>query len=121
MERSAAVEALEASLAGCSATPDYGAADREAYLAAERLKLRACLVTPREVFAEAGESAQATYGWSPGPLRLVLVAYDPGGVGNCLLYDQLSGKFAHAYGRPESGPLALAGHSSTDALFEWLA
>ena len=121
MDASVAVEALEASLAGDSATPDHGAVDGNAYLAAQQADLRKHLVAPREVLARAGEWAQNTYGWSSESRPMVLLAYDPEGVGNSLLYDLVSGKFAHAYGHPESGSLDLAGHSSTDALFEWLA
>jgi hypothetical protein len=120
MDASVAVAALEASLASDSATPDHGAVDRNAYLAAQQADLRKHLVAPREVLAQAGEWAQNTYGWSSEPRPMVLLAYDPEGVGNSLLYDLASGKFAHAYGHPESGSLDLAGHSSTDALFEWL-
>jgi len=117
-----ALEALEASLAGDSATPDYGAPDREEYLAVQRERLRSRLVTPSVVIAQAGEYAQRLYGWGSAPYPMALLAYDAEGVGNCLLFDEASGKFAHAYGHPAAGePLDLAGHSSSDALFEWLA
>ena len=117
-----ALKALEASLAGDSATPDHGAPDREMYLACQRGILRTRLVAPSDVFAQADERAQREYGWGSAPYPMTLLAYDAEGVGNCLLFDQASGKFAHAYGHPKTGkPLDLAGHSSNDALFEWLA
>ena len=117
-----ALKALEASLAGDSATPDHGAPDREEYLARQRGSLRAQLVAPSDVLAQADAWAQREYGWGSSPYPMTLLAYDNEGVGNCLLFDQTSGKFAHAYGHPAAGkPLDLAGHSSNDARFEWLA
>lgn len=100
MGMEAALEALEASPAGESGTPDHGAPDREEYLA----------------------RGQRDCGWGSAPRPMALLAYDTEGIGDCLLFDQACCKFALAYGHPASGePLDLTGHSSNDAPFESLA
>ncbi len=121
MNHDVAVQALEVSLSAESSTPNLGQGDREAYLREQRLALRACLIQPVMVTASAGPWAQQHCGLSADPYRMIAVAYANTNVGQCLLYNPETGLFSLAYGHPESTEgLSLVGHSSTDALGEWL-
>ena len=116
-----AVEALESSLAQDSATPDFGASDRIAYLNEQRAKLRALVIEPVPVVAHAGPWAQEHCGLSAEPYHMLAVAYSPEGSGQCLLYNPVTRLFSLAYGHvTDQDGVDLVGYSSDDALAEWL-
>lgn len=121
MSNNDVIQALNASLAAESSTPNLGQTDRETYLKEQRLALRACVIEPVVVTANAGTWAQQYCGLSAESYRMMAVAYLNTKVGQCLLYNPDTGLFSLAYGHlndPEG--LDLIGHSSTDALAEWL-
>ena len=104
-----------------SSTPNLGQGDRETYLQEQRLALRACVIEPVIVTARAGTWAQQYCGMSADPYRMIAVAYFNSKVGQCLLYNPDTGLFSLAYGHLDSPDgLDLIGHSSSDALGEWL-
>ena len=116
-----AIQALKASLAAETSTPNLGQTDRETYLREQRLALQACVIEPVIVTAHAGTWAQQYCGLSADPYRMTAVAYLNTKVGQCLLYNPGTGLFSLAYGHLNSPDgLDLIGHSSTDALGEWL-
>ncbi|RYG93788.1 MAG: hypothetical protein EON58_17625 [Alphaproteobacteria bacterium] len=121
MSSNVAIQALEASLSLESSTPNLGQGDRETYLQEQRLALRACVIEPVAVTARAGTWAQQHCGMSANPYRMIAVAYFKSQVGQCLLYNPDTGLFSLAYGHLDSPDgVDLIGHSSTDALGEWL-
>ena len=116
-----AVQALKASLATDSDTPNTGRSDRATYLREERSALLTYAIKPVFVVAHAGDWAQRHCGLSAEPYHMVAVAYCSDGVGRCLLHNPKTGMFSLAYGHlddPEG--LDLVGYSSIDALAQWL-
>lgn len=116
-----AIQALELSLSQDSATPTLGGPDRQTYLSEQRARLRSCIIEPTPVVARAGEWAQKYCGLTAEPYNMIAVAFSPGTVGCCLLYNPATGMFSLAYGHiHDVAGLDLVGYSSTDALAEWL-
>ena len=116
-----AIQALELSLSQDSSTPTLGGPDRETYLNEQRNSLRSCIIEPIPVVARAGDWAQKFCGLTSEPYNMIAVAFWDGPVGNCLLFNPITGMFSLAYGHiNDAAGLDLVGHSSTDALAQWL-
>ncbi|MCV2219153.1 hypothetical protein [Thauera sp. Sel9] len=121
MSSNVAIQALEASLAGDSATPNMGASDRETYLQEQRTHLRKYIIEPVPVVAYANSWAQQYCGLGSGPYSMIAVAYCNDKVGQCLLYNPETGLFSLAYGHiDDPNGVGLVGYASNDALAEWL-
>jgi hypothetical protein len=116
MNRSEARRVVEESLSRPSSTPDYGDADRDSFLEHERNGLRACLIEPIAVRAQASRWAIEHTGLADRPYDLIAVAKS----GSCwLLYDPALAEFYKASEGQADGMLWLVGFRSRDALAEW--
>ncbi|MGY3265479.1 hypothetical protein [Lysobacter sp. HA35] len=118
MDRSQALQLLEESFARGSNTPCSWASDRNAYIAEQQDKLRACVVDPFLTLVATGEWAQKHCSRSAEPYPLYTIAK----LGSqWLFYSEPTGEFFLGYGdlgNPEG--LSMLGFSSSDALAEWL-
>ena len=118
MDRSAATQIIEESFARTCATPSMGAPDREAYLAEQRDALRQCLIEPFSVLVRADDWAQKVCGREPGPHAMYALAHRDG---QWLFYSTKLREFFLGYGKiGDSEGFTMLGHSSDDALAEWL-
>lgn len=118
MDRAQALKLVEDSFARGSKTPCTWEKDREAYIAKEQDKLRARLIDPFSVFVRADDWAQKCCGREPGPYAMYAIAHQDG---QWLFYSRSLNEFFLGYGKlgdPEG--FSMLGHSSDDALVEWL-
>lgn len=115
MDAQRAINAFEASLQSESATPDFGADDREAFLIDQRNKLRSLAIPPRAVTAKPLEWAKSHGEFADSTYKMIAIA---GENGHWLLYDPDTEMFSLANGTLD-GELGLVGFRSTDALAEW--
>ncbi len=116
MNRTEAIQVLEESFSRTCSTPDYSAEDREAFLDAEKNKLRELVIEPKVVVARPGDWAR-THGEFPDEnCEMYAVA----GTGDrWLLYDPRRETFSLATGEP-GGSLVRVGFASSDAMAVWL-
>ncbi|MFO1474583.1 MAG: hypothetical protein U1F20_08755 [Lysobacterales bacterium] len=118
MDRAEALKLVEESFARGSNTPCTWAEDRDAYIAAEQDKLRARLIDPFPALIRADEWAQKVCKREPGPHAMWAIAHQDG---QWLFYSTSLRQFFLVYGNlDDPNGLAMLGHSSDDALVEWL-
>ena len=115
MNREIALQAIEVSLARGSGTPCTWREDRDAYIAEQSERLRACVIDPVRVQV-ANSEFKSEVTSEIQDRELYAVAHD---ANNWLIYTPDSSEFALAFGE-SADSLTFMGFYSADALAEWL-
>lgn len=118
MDRARALKLVEESFARGSHTPCSWAPDPDAYIAEEQSKLLSRLIDPFPVLVRADEWAQKHCRRTPGPHAMYAIAHLDG---QWLFYSTSLSEFFLGYGMlGDTEGFSMLGHSSGDALAEWL-